>query len=285
MSELALKLIAENKKTRAPFLDLGNCGLTGIPEELGELIWLEELSFAENRLKFDAKEWSRQKTKNTGSLNNISSLNSSVSISANVKSHPFSKLTNLKKLWLNGEYSKKFDFHDLTPLSSLTGLQMLDISGTQVNELSPLTGLTSLRTLEFWLTKVRDLNPLTSLTDLVQLNVGGTQVNDLSPLTGLTNLNRLYAWQTNVSDLNPLTGLTNLQQLTVGGTQVNDLSPLTGLTNLQRLNVSYTRVKDLSPILTLIENGIEVKWSADAGDSGINVVDCPLTVDVKVVVA
>ncbi len=46
MSELALKLITENKKTRSPFLDLGNCGLTEVPEEIGELVWLEELSFA-----------------------------------------------------------------------------------------------------------------------------------------------------------------------------------------------------------------------------------------------
>ena len=45
MSELALRLIEENKKTRAPFLDLGNCGLTEVPEELGELVWLEGLSF------------------------------------------------------------------------------------------------------------------------------------------------------------------------------------------------------------------------------------------------
>ncbi|MDD5322392.1 MAG: hypothetical protein PHD43_17620 [Methylococcales bacterium] len=37
MSELALKLIAENKRTRSPFLDLGNCGLTEVPEEIGEL--------------------------------------------------------------------------------------------------------------------------------------------------------------------------------------------------------------------------------------------------------
>ena len=46
MSELALKLIAENKKTRSPFLDLGNCDLTEVPEGIGELVWLEELSFA-----------------------------------------------------------------------------------------------------------------------------------------------------------------------------------------------------------------------------------------------
>ena len=43
MSELAGKLIAENKKTKAKRLDIGNCGLTEIPEEMIECVWLEEL--------------------------------------------------------------------------------------------------------------------------------------------------------------------------------------------------------------------------------------------------
>jgi hypothetical protein len=43
MSEIALRLIKENKKTRSTTLDLGNCGLTKVPEEIGELVWLETL--------------------------------------------------------------------------------------------------------------------------------------------------------------------------------------------------------------------------------------------------
>jgi internalin A len=43
MSEIALKLIREAKETRATRLDLQNCGLTELPEELFELTWLEEL--------------------------------------------------------------------------------------------------------------------------------------------------------------------------------------------------------------------------------------------------
>ena len=61
MSELALKLIAENKKTRSPFLDLGNCGLTEVPQEIGELVWLEELSFASEWTYLDGKEMGYQK--------------------------------------------------------------------------------------------------------------------------------------------------------------------------------------------------------------------------------
>ncbi len=76
---------------------------------------------------------------NNGSSNNISSLDSIVSVFSNLKSsfktaanpNPFSKLTNLKKLWLNGDNNKNFDYHDLTPLSVLAALQPLDVSDTR----------------------------------------------------------------------------------------------------------------------------------------------------------
>ena len=48
MSELALQLIAENKAKHergedATYLDLGRCGLTKLPKEIKELVWVETL--------------------------------------------------------------------------------------------------------------------------------------------------------------------------------------------------------------------------------------------------
>ncbi len=40
-----MERIAENKRTRSPFLDLGNLGLTEVPEEVFECVWVEFLSF------------------------------------------------------------------------------------------------------------------------------------------------------------------------------------------------------------------------------------------------
>ena len=55
MSELALKLIQEAKDKRLTRLDLGNCGLTELPDELFELVWLEELILSnEKKLDFFA---------------------------------------------------------------------------------------------------------------------------------------------------------------------------------------------------------------------------------------
>jgi hypothetical protein len=52
MSDLALQLIAENKHSRATFLDLGNCELTEVPGEVAELAWLEILSFSDEWLQW-----------------------------------------------------------------------------------------------------------------------------------------------------------------------------------------------------------------------------------------
>ena len=46
MSELALQLIEKEKRERTGYLDLGNCGLSELPEELFELTWLKTLTLS-----------------------------------------------------------------------------------------------------------------------------------------------------------------------------------------------------------------------------------------------
>ena len=64
MPELALRLIEENKKTRATFLDLANCGLTEVPAEIGELVWLESIAFS-----MDWRVWDGNRSYNIRSSN------------------------------------------------------------------------------------------------------------------------------------------------------------------------------------------------------------------------
>ena len=90
MSDVALQLIAENKKTRVTFLDLGNCGLTEIPAEIGELFWLESVSLASEWYEWDGENWQERKSQNTGDKNE--------------------------------------GLIDLAPLAGLTNLQTLDVS-------------------------------------------------------------------------------------------------------------------------------------------------------------
>jgi len=80
MSELALKLIREAKKTKAKKLDLGNCGLTELPDELFELVWLEELYLSEKCLIYDFETNRRNQfiSQNIGTKNRIINISSKI---------------------------------------------------------------------------------------------------------------------------------------------------------------------------------------------------------------
>src|SRR5271167_4799612 len=99
----AKKLIAENKRTRDTSLDLGNCGLTEVPAEVGELVWLKSLSFASSWEEWDGHTWTLKQGRNTGDGNERLS--------------------------------------DLAPLAGLSALQRLYVNNTQVSDLAPLAGL------------------------------------------------------------------------------------------------------------------------------------------------
>jgi internalin A len=125
MSELALQLIAENKKSKATFLDLGNCGLTALPDEVSELVWLESLSLASEWGEWTGNEDEYRVSKNQGDSNKGLGTITAVATLIHLKS--FSASETLVS--------------DLTPLAGLVALQSLSISSTQINDLTPLAGL------------------------------------------------------------------------------------------------------------------------------------------------
>jgi internalin A len=246
MSELALQRIREAKEQRLTRLDIGNCGLTEIPEEVFELTWLKKLIIE----GFE--------TYNIGEENNIKSFNPKMKllrglttlIASNQRElSNLSPLTHLTALEVLSVYNTQVS--DLTPLINLTALQVLNVSYTQVSDLTPLINLTALQELDVSYTQLSDLTPLINLTALQELNVSVTQVSNLTPLINLTALQELNVSDTQVSDLTPLTNLTALQLLNVSNTQVRDLTPLTNLTALPKLYVSDTQVSDLMPLTNL----------------------------------
>ena len=106
MSDLATRLIAENKRTRAPFLDLGKCGLVALPAEVADLVWLESLSLADEWSERDGFQWQHKVSQNEGEPNS--------------------------------------SFRDIRPLRRLTRMRSLVLSATLVADLAPLAGLSAL---------------------------------------------------------------------------------------------------------------------------------------------
>ena len=238
---VAIYLINQNKKTKAPFLDLGNCGLREIPEELGECTHLEELSLGEGRFVTESGETRWERTSNEGKKNNISSLPNS-----------FSSLKNLEKLWIIGDADNNYALKDISPISRLNNLHTFYCDYTQIDDLSPLAQLSQLDRLSCAFSKVTSLDVLEGMESLKYLNLASTALADLKHIEGMKNLTKLCIAKTLVSDLGPLAKLKNLEYLDCQGTKITSIHSIKDLVKLTELNISQTKVIDLSPLQKLI---------------------------------
>ncbi len=171
---------------------------------------------------------------------------------------PLSSLTGLEELWLDFVGAK-----DLSAIRRLIGLRSLSLRKTSIKDLSPLSGLSKLERL--WLSEsgLTDLLPLSGLSGLKDLRLNDTGVTDLSPLSGLSGLTWLWMENTGVTDLSPLSGLSGLATLGLNNTGVTDLSPLSGLSGLTMLWLNGTGVTDLSPLSGL--SGLAELWLNNTG--------------------
>ena len=136
MSRLARKLIEKEKINRTGRLDLGKCGLSELPEELFDLVWLEELILSNRYIHCDEDGFKKDKwieSINKGQRNEISE------IPVGMK-----RLENLKKLLLNGHpHSLIFNFPQhiwkIKKLENLPQyLQTLDISFNRIEKIENL---------------------------------------------------------------------------------------------------------------------------------------------------
>jgi hypothetical protein len=96
----------------------------------------------------------------------------------------------------------------LEKLDGLTGMPLkeLNLVSTQVEDLTPLASLTQLQMLWLTGTKVKSIEALKSCGSLISLTLKRTLVEDLSPLIGL-RLERLHIAETGVHDLRMITSL------------------------------------------------------------------------------
>ena len=193
MSEIALQRIREAKEKQLTTLDLSDCGLTEIPEEVGEMVWLERLSLDKNRIS-DVK--------------------------------PLEGLINLQYLWLDQN-----QISDIKPLEGLTDLQGLWLYQNQISDIKPLEDLINLQSLWLLQNQIRDIKPLERLMKLQLLTLSQNQISDIKSLEGLINLKGLSLGQNQISDIKSLEPLIKLQILILDQNQLPSLSKIEFLTD------------------------------------------------------
>jgi len=141
---------------------------------------------------------------------------------------------------------------DISPLSNLTNLVMLNLWGSSVTCLSPLSGLSNLIELNIWGNQFDSIVPLSNLTSLKVLSIGDNINFDgnISALGNLTNLRELAIWSGQIRNYSTIANLTQLEQLSIGGAMLlEDLSFLNALVQLTGLSIhGAPNIQNFSPI-------------------------------------
>ena len=144
------------------------------------------------------------------------------------------------------------DLPSLAPfIKNLKSLTRLNLMSVQLSDISPLVSLTNLEILYLNRNQISDISPLAQLKDLAVLGLNGNKISDISALAGLVNLVNLDLSNNQVSDIFPLSGLKNLTSLDIGNNRIWDISALAGLKNLENLDLHGNQVSNVWPLLTL----------------------------------
>lgn len=100
---------------------------------------------------------------------------------------PLKGLINLKKLCLQGDIEMYYDsdevdvcgsINDISTLSGLSALEILELDGNHISDISPLKSLDHLVRLDLSYNTIRDISPLKKLTALKYLNLEGNPVSN-----------------------------------------------------------------------------------------------------------
>lgn len=146
------------------------------------------------------------------------------------------------------DLSKNMQILDLAPLSGMTQLKRLNLSGTGISSLFPIRNLTQLEILDISSTTVRDLSVLKYASSIKELNISNTRIQNLQSLANFSRLERLYMEKTSVDDITPLSKLLRLQELDANGSPIPTIEPLRYLSQLTRVNLSNAPIMSIDAL-------------------------------------
>lgn len=247
MSELALQLIAENQRTKNPFLDLGNCGLedddfisdTIISESLLKCKHIESINLANRWYNYNKKisSWEYQSTKNdywsVVVRNKLPSSFYGVNLISKIPSL-LSKLPKLNKIIASYLYRDSGISLSLNNLSEFAGLKELYISENNIY----------------------DVDFIKYLRDIEILDLGSNNIRNISSLAELSNL----------------------KVLSLLSNKIKNIKPLEKLRKLQAIDLRYNLIDDISPLLNILKLGININTSLqkDTANSDIHLYKNPI---------
>lgn len=235
MSDLALRLIAENQAAyargdeSAKKLDIGNCGLTELPGELFDCVWLEELNVSNKWWDWDLMV--ERISENKGKKNNICLIESKIS-----------RLDNLRVLQISKSNSDRSEVNGIEHLSSLKSLELLDLRNSEISDIDFCKKLTKLKILNLRSNKIKNIDVIRNLKFLHSLYLSDNLINNINVFKYVKKLKYLDLRSNSIDNLDILYTQNNLERLYIYGEGVVDFSFLSNLSNLRILYLKHAKI-------------------------------------------
>ncbi|MEO1054121.1 MAG: leucine-rich repeat domain-containing protein, partial [Bacteroidota bacterium] len=179
MSELALQLIAQEKKEKTGKLDLGNTGLTDIPKELFELTWLEELNFSSSLWNCNSMRY------------DLCSNNYDENYFDDISLAGIENLKRLERICLDSAGPDSWGLDDLEVLGTIKSLKYLGVANNRVDDIEFIRHLDQLEVLNLSRNDLDDIQMINGMNSLRGLNLSQNPVYELTVLLSLSNLRYL----------------------------------------------------------------------------------------------
>ena len=160
-------------------------------------------------------------------------------------------LMEIGKLQLGYLYLANNAVSDLSPLSRMSTLRVLNLSYNDIVEIEPLAPMEELTQLQLAGNQIADISAVSGLTDLKALNLRDNDLTDVGSLAELEELTWLWLNGNRIADVSPLANLSALRFLTLRSNAVSDISSLAGLSSLESLDLTKNRIVDLPPLASL----------------------------------
>jgi hypothetical protein len=173
-------------------------------------------------------------------------------------------LTDLRVLDIEGT-----DIQDISFLKNLVNLHRLNLAGLSIKNGKDLSNLTNLTCLNICRNPISDLRFIRNLTKLKFLNIGYTSVSNIDDLEHLKYLEVLIAWNTSISSLFPLRNTNTLQRIDLWMTDISDIEDLRCLTNIENITLKHTSISDISPVRMW-----EKLWYIDISNTNVSDIEC-----------
>ncbi|PKL92256.1 MAG: hypothetical protein CVV21_05750 [Candidatus Goldiibacteriota bacterium HGW-Goldbacteria-1] len=151
-----------------------------------------------------------------------------------------SGLTLLRKIDMSGSTG----LTGLTSLKDCPALTELYLSNCGLTDISFVTQLINLNVLDLYLNPITNVPPLSGLTSLYNLNLSRTGISDISGLSGL-NLSTLSLSGNNITDISAIAGMTGMLTINlIDNPNLSDVSALSGMELIYFIYLSNTKVSD-----------------------------------------